>query len=577
MKARHHEILQMIRARRVRLLGACLGMLAEGAATAAIAWLLKPVLDDLFVNKNMDALNFIPLVVLGIFFIKDVGMYYRAYLMKYAGEEIVTRLREDLYSKIQDLPVSFFQKEKTGVLMARITHDVNLVREMVSRAFTGVLRDGFSIVCLIFVIFYRDWKLALVALVIIPAACYPITYFGRKIRRYSTGYQANMADMSAFLHETFAGNKIVKAFSQESYEKKRFRVFSRKLFSLEMKQVVVRSLSSPVMDFLGGIGIAFVIWFGGSRVISGESTVGTFFSFMAAVLMLYQPVKRLSEFNNTIQQGLAAADRVYDILDVPSNIMSAERAVDLPSGPHRVTFDGVDFQYEHDQKVLEDINLSVEPGEVLALVGPSGGGKTSLVNLIPRFFDVSAGKITIDDIDLRDLTVASLRRQIALVTQEPILFNETVSRNIAYGYPDAATDEIEGVAKLAFAHEFIETFPKKYATPIGELGGRLSGGEKQRICIARALLKDAPILILDEATAALDSDSETIVQKALHNLIKGRTTFVIAHRLSTIRHADRIVVIKAGRIVEEGRHQQLLAKGGEYHRFHQLQFQEERV
>jgi len=577
LKARHHEILQMIRARWVRLLGACLGMLAEGAATAAIAWLLKPVLDDLFVNKNVDALNFIPLAVLGIFFIKDVGMYYRAYLMKYAGEGIVTQLREDLYSKIQDLPVSFFQKEKTGVLMARITHDVNLVREMVSRAFTGVLRDGFSIVCLIFVIFYRDWKLALVALAIIPVAYYPITYFGRKIRRYSTGYQANMADMSAFLHETFAGNKIVKAFGQESYEKKRFRVFSRKLFSLEMKQVVVRSLSSPVMDFLGGIGIAFVIWFGGSRVISGESTVGTFFSFMAAVLMLYQPVKRLSEFNNTIQQGLAAADRVYDILDFPSNIMSAEMAVDLPSGPHRVTFHGVDFQYEHDQKVLEDINLSVEPGEVLALVGPSGGGKTSLVNLIPRFFDVSAGKITIDGIDLRDLTVASLRRQIALVTQEPILFNETVSRNIAYGCPDAASDEIEAVARLAFAHEFIETFPKKYATPIGELGGRLSGGEKQRICIARALLKDAPILILDEATAALDSDSETIVQKALHNLIKGRTTFVIAHRLSTIRHADRIVVVKAGRIVEEGRHQQLLAKEGEYHRFHQLQFQEKRV
>ena len=567
----------MIKARWARLLGACLGMLAEGATTAAIAWLLKPVLDDLFVNKDVDALKLIPLAVLAIFLVKDVGMYYRAYLMKYVGEGIVTRLREDLYGKIQDLPISFFQKEKTGVLMARITHDVSLVREMVSRAFTGVLRDGFSIVCLVFVIFYRDWKLALAALVILPVAYYPITYFGRKIRRYSTGYQANMADMSAFLHETFAGNKIVKAFGQEKYEKKRFRVFSRKLFSLEMKQVVVRSLSSPVMDFLGGIGIAFVIWFGGSRVISGESTVGTFFSFMAAVLMLYQPVKRLSEFNNTIQQGLAAADRVFDILDFPSDITDIENAMNLPPGPHRVAFEGVDFQYEPDQKVLEDINIRVEPGEVLALVGPSGGGKTSLVNLIPRFFDVSAGKITIDGIDLREMTVDSLRQQIALVTQEPILFNETVSHNIAYGRPDATIDEIKAVAKQAFAHEFIETFPRKYETSIGELGGRLSGGEKQRICIARALLKDAPILILDEATAALDSDSETIVQKALHNLIKGRTTFVIAHRLSTIRHADRIVVVKAGRIVEEGQHEQLLAQKGEYYRFHQLQFQEGRV
>ena len=298
---------------------------------------------------------------------------------------------------------------------------------------------------------------------------------------------------------------------------------------------------------------------------------------MAAVLLLYQPVKRLSEFNNTIQQGLAASDRVFDILQYRSDITDAENAVDLPTGPHRVTFEGVDFQYEPDQKVLEEINLNVEPGEVLALVGPSGGGKTSLVNLIPRFFEVSAGKISVDGIDLRDMTVASLRRQIALVTQEPILFNETVSCNIAYGRPGATADEIKAVAKLAFAHEFIEMFPKKYETSIGELGGRLSGGEKQRICIARALLKNAPILILDEATAALDSDSETIVQKALDNLIKGRTTFVIAHRLSTIRHAHRIVVIKDGRIVEKGQHEQLLAQKGEYHRFHQLQFQEGRV
>lgn len=567
----------MIRDRWVRLLGACLGMLAEGATTAAIAWLLKPVLDDLFVNKDADALNLIPLAVLGIFLIKDVGMYYRSYLMTYVGEGIVTRMREDLYGKIQDLPISFFQKEKTGVLMARITHDVSLVREMVSRAFTGILRDGFSIICLIFVIFYRDWKLALAALVILPVAYYPVTYFGRKIRRYSTGYQANMAETNAFLHETFAGNKIVKAFGQEDYEKKRFRVFSRKLFSLEMKQVVVRSLSSPVMDFLGGIGITFVIWFGGSRVIAGESTVGTFSSFMAAVLLLYQPVKRLSEFNNTIQKGLAAADRVFDILDYPSSITDVQDAIALPKEPHRVTFEAVDFQYESDKKVLVGIDLEVDPGEVLALVGPSGGGKTSLVNLIPRFFDVTGGKIMVDGIDIRDVSVQSLRQQIAIVTQEPILFNESVSHNIAYGRPDATADEIKAVARLAFAHEFIETFPKKYETSIGELGGRLSGGEKQRICIARALLKDAPILILDEATAALDSDSETIVQQALHNLIKGRTTLVIAHRLSTIRHADRIVVIKEGRIVEEGQHEELLTLKGEYFHFHQLQTQEGRL
>ena len=498
-------------------------------------------------------------------------MYYQAYLMKYVGEKIVMRLRNRLYDRIQDLPLSFFYKEKTGSLMARITHDVSIVREMISDAMTGVLKDAVMILGLAGYIYSQDWKLAMAATVVLPIAFYPITEFGRRIRQYSTGYQAAMADLSAFLYETFTGNKIVKAFGMEAWEKKRFAQKSADLFRHQMKQVIVRALSSPVMDFLGGLGIAFIIWFGGHRVISGTQTVGTFTSFIAAALLLYDPVRRLSKFNNTIQQGMAAADRVFDIIEHSSDIKQAVQPIVVPDGPHRVTFENVSFAYAADETVLKDIRMDVRPGEILALVGASGGGKTTLVNLIPRFFDVTQGKILIDGMDIRRLSLDSLRRQIAIVTQEPILFNDSVRNNIAYGNQDASDAEIEAAARAAYAHDFVVNFPDGFNTLVGELGERLSGGEKQRLCIARALLKDAPILILDEATSSLDSESEQLVQKALENLMHGRTTFVIAHRLSTVRYADRIVVIDAGRIVEEGTHQKLLGRQGAYYKLCRIQ------
>jgi subfamily B ATP-binding cassette protein MsbA len=571
LKDRHKRILFLIKENRFRLFLAMMCMLVIAAASSATAFLVKPVLDDIFFNKNTTMLKIIPVAVVVIYFLRGLGMYGQDYLMNYVGESIIKDLRNDLYNRIQDLPIAFFHKEKTGVLMSRITNDVNIIKTMVSTAVTGSLKDSFTIIGLTFVIFYRDWKMALVAFIVLPIAFFPVVEFGRRVRRISTGCQEAMADLNSFLHETFAGNKIVKAFGMESYEKKRFFNKTLDLFKLEMKAVVARSLSSPIMEFLGGFGIAFIIWYGGYKVITGISTAGTFFSFMAAVLMLYDPVKKLSGLNNAVQQGLAAADRIFDIIEKESDIKEKKNPAKIERGPHRVTFDNVFFRYD-DALVLKGINLDVNAGEVLALVGMSGGGKTSLVNLIPRFYDVTRGAIRIDGMDIRNASISSLRDQMGIVTQEPILFNDSIRNNIAYGKMNATDNEIIEAAEAAYAYDFIQSFPNKFDTNIGELGGRLSGGEKQRICIARALLKDAPILILDEATSSLDAEAEMLVQKALENLMKGRTTFVIAHRLSTIDYADRIVVIVDGRIVEEGRQEELISMGGEFFKLYQMQY-----
>jgi ATP-binding cassette, subfamily B, bacterial MsbA len=571
LKDRHKRILILIKENRFKLFLAMLCMLIIAAASSATAFLVKPVLDDIFFNKNTAMLKLIPVAVVVIYLLRGLGMYGQDYLMNYVGESIIQHLRNDLYARIQDLPISFFHREKTGVLMSRITNDVNIIKTMVSTAVTGSLKDSFTIIGLTFVIFYRDWKMALFAFIVLPIAFFPVVEFGKRVRRISTGCQEAMADLNTFLHETFTGNKIVKAFGMESYEKKRFFNKTLELFKLEMSAVVARSLSSPVMEFLGGLGIAFIIWYGGYKVITGSSTAGTFFSFMAAVLMLYDPVKKLSGLNNAVQQGLAAADRIFDIIETESDIKEKKNPMNIERRPHRVTFEDVYFKYD-DVLVLKDINLDVNAGEILALVGMSGGGKTSLVNLIPRFYDVTRGVIRINGMDIRNASISSLRDQMGIVTQEPILFNDSIRNNIAYGNKDATDKAIIAASEAAYAYDFIQAFPNKFDTNIGELGGRLSGGEKQRICIARALLKDAPILILDEATSSLDTESEMLVQKALENLMQGRTTFVIAHRLSTIDYADRIVVIVDGRIVEEGKQEDLISMRGEFFKLYQMQY-----
>jgi subfamily B ATP-binding cassette protein MsbA len=571
IKARNKHLYKLVKGSWVRLLIAMICMLIQAGATSSIPFLIKPVVDDIFINKDTAMLKLIPLVVILVYFILGAAMYGQQYFMNYVGQDIIMRLRNSIYSKISELPVSFFHKETTGVLMSRITNDVNIIRAMVSTAVTGALRDVFTIIGLTFVIFYRDWQMATFAIVVIPIAFFPIVKIGKKVRKISTGTQEAVGKLNSFLHETFTGNIIVKAFGTENYENRRFREMTKDLFKLELKAVKAKEMASPVMEFLGGLGVACVIWYGGSRVIAGESTPGTFFSFMGAVLMLYSPVKKLSKLNNVVQAGLAGADRVFEIIEKKTDIKEIENPLIIKSGSHDVLFKDVSFKYG-DVTALEKINLTARAGEVIALVGMSGGGKTSLVNLIPRFYDVWKGALLIDGIDVRNASIASLREQIAIVTQSPILFNDTIRNNIAYGNSDASEEDIEKAARAAYAYDFIQHLPKKFDTSIGELGSRLSGGERQRICIARALLKDAPILILDEATSSLDTESEALVQKALENLMKGRTTFIIAHRLSTISYADRIVVIVDGRIVEEGTHEDLIAKQGEYYKLYNMQF-----
>jgi len=555
---------------------AMLCMLVVGATTSALAFLVKPALDGIFLNKNAAMLKWIPLVIVAIYFIKGACNYGQTVLMSFIGQRVVADLRSNLYNHMQKQSLSFFSRNPTGVLMSRITNDVNLIQGAVSEAVTSLFKDSFTLVFLIFVIFYRDWKLALISMIVFPLTIYPIARFGRKMRKIATNTQVTMGSLTSLLQETISGARIVKAFGMENYEGRRFSKENENLFRFVMKAVSIRAMSSPFMEFLGGLGIAAIVFYGGYQVIQGNSTPGTFFSFLAALIMLYEPIKRLTNVNNTIQQGISAAIRVFGIMDITPEIENRKDAIDLPNISDKIEIRNVTFAYD-DEPVLRNINLDIRSGEVVAFVGMSGGGKTTLVNLIPRFYDVTEGKILIDGHDIRDVTVESLRGQIGIVTQQTILFNDTVKHNIAYGDIQRSDEEIIDAAKSANAYQFIVNLPNGFETMIGEQGTRLSGGERQRLSIARALLKNAPILILDEATSSLDTEAEMEVQEALENLMKGRTTFVIAHRLSTISHANRIIVIVEGRIVEEGTHETLLAKKGEYYKLYNMQFKNNNI
>ncbi len=572
----YRRLLDLAKPYWIKLGLAMICMVFVSLLTAGQAFLVKPALDDVFLKKDMRILFLLPFAIVLLFFIKGIFDYGQAYLMNFVGLRIVANMREKLYNHLQNLSLSFFTKTPTGVLISRITNDVNLMQGAVSNAFTGLVKDAFTIMGLLGVLFYRNWKLAIIALIIFPLAIFPIKEFGKRLRKFSRKSQQRMGSITTFLHETITGNRIVKAFNMEEYEKRRFAEENERFFKIILKRVKIRAISHPLMELIGGVVVALIIWVGGYSVVRGDLTPGTFFSFMTALLMLYAPVRDLSKVNLEIQEGLAAAARVYELLDIAPEIKDEEGAIPLPLISKGIDFQKVTFKYGT-EAVLKEISLHVKVGEVIALVGMSGAGKTSLVNLLPRFYDVGEGQILIDGIDIRKTTLKSLRDQIGLVTQQTILFNDTVRNNIAYGNVKCSEEEIIEAAKAANAHDFIQRLPQAYETVIGEQGVKLSGGERQRLSIARALLKNAPILILDEATSSLDSDSETEVQNALEYLMKGRTVFVIAHRLSTIRNAHRIIVLSNGQIVEEGTHEELMTLHGEYRRLYDLQFKDDGV
>ncbi len=557
-----------------RLFLAMICMLMVGALTGASAMLLKNVIDDVFTNKDVTMQTLLPVVIILLYFFKGLFNYGQKYLMSWVEQRVVFDIRNRLYDHIQGLSLGFFNRTPTGVLVSHFTNDIGVMQGAVSGVLGDLIREPFTILFLVGVLFYRNLELAIISMLVLPFTTNFIVRFGRALRHYSRKAQEKLADISHHLHETIEGVRIVKAFGQESYEVERFVSQNRKFLSHILRSERVLALSGPVMEFIAGLGLAAVVWYGGYQVIKGVTTPGTFFFFFTALLMLYGPLRNLSRVNNTIQRALAATERVFRVLDQEPEVLDKPHSSPLPPIKKGVEFRDVFFRYE-DEMVLAGVSFKVKAGETVAIVGMSGAGKTTLVNLLPRFYESNSGCILIDGHDIRDVTVQSLRAQLGIVTQDTILFNDTVRNNIAYGKPGASISEIIQAAQAANAHNFIMAMPEGYDTIIGEKGVRLSGGEKQRIAIARALLRNPPILILDEATSSLDAESEVSVQEALAHLMRGRTTFVIAHRLSTVRGADRIVVLEGGKIVEEGRHEELLARGGIYRRLYELQFLKE--
>jgi subfamily B ATP-binding cassette protein MsbA len=574
----YRRMLTYVRPYAPRLLFAMLLMVGVSALNGSTAFLVKPILDDIFIRKDAARLAWFPLLVLVIYVARGFLEFAQSYLMSGTGQRVVRDIRDHLYRHMQSLSLSFYMRHPTGVLMSRVLNDVGLMQSAITDAATGLIKDIFTAVFLVFVVFYRDWKLALVALVAFPLAFWPIARFGRKLRRTSTLAQEITGGLTSHLQETISGAKLVKSFGAERFEVDRFAARNQELFRLSMKVVKVQAMVSPLSEMFAGIGAAAVIYYGGYSVVKGSSTPGSFFSFLTALFMLYAPVKGLSRINNVIQQGIAAGSRVFDVIDTLPEVREKENAVELPPVRKEIAFDRVDFRYAAEgETVLRELDFRVPAGTLVAIVGSSGAGKTTLVDLLPRFYDPQGGAIRFDGVDIRDATLASLRAQIAIVGQHTVLFNDTVRNNIAYGMPDATAEKVAEAARRANAHGFIERMPAGYDTVVGEQGLRLSGGERQRLAIARAILKDAPVLILDEATSALDSESERIVQEALDTLMRGRTTFVIAHRLSTVRNADVILVIEGGRIVERGRHEDLLSRESRYRTFYLKQFEERKA
>ncbi len=542
-----------------------------GGMDGAFAWLVEPVLKKIFAGKDTGIFLLVPIGIIILFVIRGVTRFTYDMTIKLAGQKAIQDIRNTLYDGTIHQDMAFFAKESTGELMSHMTNDITQMQEGTGQVICGLFRDLISALSLLGVVFYRNWELAIISFIVIPATAYPAQLIGKKIKNASGRSLNVMGGITSTLQETFSGIKVIKAFGLEQRTAERFRAINLDFYQQMRRYIKYESLAMPVTEVIISLGVAGVIYFGGSQVMSGRMTASEFFSFITAMVMMFNPVKKLQSSYNILQRSTGAAERVFRLMDQQRSIYDHPGALEVGRSSGSVEFRNVSFSYDK-EPILQNISLTTRSNQMIALVGPSGGGKTTLVSLLPRFYDVTDGAIFIDGHDIRNISINSLVSQIALVDQETTLFHESIANNIRYGKPGASLDEVISAAKAAFAHDFIQQLPEGYDTNIGDRGVRLSGGQRQRICIARALLKNAPILILDEATSALDTESEQMVQQALDNLMVNRTTFVIAHRLSTVLHADMIIVLEKGRIVESGTHNDLLTNSGLYSRLHALQF-----
>ncbi|MEI7668502.1 MAG: ABC transporter ATP-binding protein [Pseudomonadota bacterium] len=559
---------EYISSHKKQILFAIFCMVIVAAATATNAWMMQPVLDEVFLKKDAKMLFYIPIAVFLIGLVSAFASYGQTVIMRNAGQRMIADMQINLFSHLMHSDLALFHDQSSGRLISRFTNDIMLMRGAVSNVFTGIAKDFFTMIFLVILMFHQSTQLALIASIVFPTTILPIIMLGRKMRKASDSTQNNLGTFTAQLDETFQGVRMVKAYGREEHEIERAKKTIGNLYRLYIKTSRIQAAASPIMELITGATIAAVIWYGGYNVIKGVTTPGAFFSFVAAMLMAYKPAKTLVTLNNSLQEGMAAASRLYAVLDTKPNIYNNINATKLKINAGAIRFENASFGYSKEITAINDITFDVPPNKTVALVGASGSGKSTIINLLLRFYDVNRGMITIDGQDIREVTLASLRGSMSLVSQDIVLFDDTVRANIAYGRPNASEEEIINAAKMAAADEFIGELSLGYDTMIGPSGVRLSGGQRQRIAIARAFVKNAPILLLDEATSALDNSSERLVQEAIDKLMKNRTTLVVAHRLTTIQNADIIYVLDHGRIIESGTHQSLLSKEGEYYKLY---------